>query len=55
MFVTFMYMDLCIFVKWNTDWTGKTDKAPSIIGLMIDMPLKSGDPILNPLYGNGKG
>ena len=45
MSVTFVYMDFMIIYKWTTDWTGRTDEAPSLIGLMIDYPLKAGQEI----------
>lgn len=32
---TFVYMDFIIVYKWSTDYTGKTDQAPSIISTMI--------------------
>lgn len=51
MCVTFVYMDFLIFVKWLTDWnTIGTDKAPSIIGVLINMPLKLGSTDGLPLY-----
>lgn len=36
MAVTFGYMSFCIAVKWMTDWTGKENKAVSIIQLFIN-------------------
>lgn len=39
----FGYMDLLIVLKWLTDWTTVgTSNAPSIITIMIDIPLKFG-------------
>lgn len=36
MFCTFVYMDLLIIYKWNSDYTGEKSKdAPSIISTMI--------------------
>jgi V-type H+-transporting ATPase subunit a len=40
--VLFGFMCLLIIVKWLTDWTGRTDRAPSIIGIMIAMFLGQG-------------
>ena len=48
----FGYMDMLIIVKWLTDFTGREDKAPSIIQTMISMFISMGaipvgtDPIL---------
>ena len=51
MIVTFGYMDLMIMIKWTTDWFEVgTDKAPSIIGLLINMPLAGGSTKGMPLY-----
>ena len=38
----FGFMDLLIIVKWLTDWSGNTGKAPSIISIMINMFLNQG-------------
>lgn len=39
----FGYMDLLIVIKWLTDWTSVgVSNAPSIITIMIDIPLKLG-------------
>ena len=38
----FGYMNVMIFIKWSTDWTGKTDKAPSIISLLMKIFLNGG-------------
>ena len=40
----FGYMDLLIVIKWLTDWTASVgvSNAPSIITIMIDIPLKLG-------------
>lgn len=36
-------MIFLIVIKWLTDWNVEgTDKAPGIINLMINMPLKMG-------------
>jgi V-type H+-transporting ATPase subunit a len=48
---TFGYMILMIFVKWGTDWSAYgTDQAPSIITLMINIPLKGGSTDGQPLW-----
>lgn len=47
---TFFYMDIMIILKWTINYTDDTSKAPSIISMLINMPLKSGDPGENPLY-----
>lgn len=47
MVCTFMYMDFMIMYKWlniNYENTDKGRLAPSIITLMIDIPLKLGKP-----------
>ena len=38
----FGYMDLLIVIKWLTNYTGKTDQAPSIITTMVNMFLGGG-------------
>ena len=44
MFVAmFGYMDFLIVVKWLTNYTGKTDQAPSIINTMVAMFLGGGE------------
>ncbi|CAK75560.1 unnamed protein product (macronuclear) [Paramecium tetraurelia] len=51
---TFGWMDFLIIYKWFVNWTGKTDQAPSVITLMINMilaPAKTVDP---PLWGDGQ-
>jgi len=35
-------MDLMIFCKWMTDFTGRTSWAPSVITNMINMGLAGG-------------
>ena len=42
----FGYMDLLIIVKWNTDWSGNTARAPSIVSMMVGLFLNYG--ALNP-------
>ena len=39
----FGFMDLLIIVKWLTNWENKEGRAPSIISIMINMFLKSGE------------
>mmetsp|Transcript_34504 Transcript_34504/g.34144 ORF Transcript_34504/g.34144 Transcript_34504/m.34144 type:complete len:350 (+) Transcript_34504:1618-2667(+) len=39
----FGYMDYLIIMKWLTDWTGNTARAPGIISTMIGMFLKFGE------------
>ena len=49
--VTFGYMCVMILIKWTTNWNEVgTDKAPSIIGLLINMPLAGGSTKGMPLY-----
>ena len=51
-------MDFLIIVKWLTDFSGKEDKAPSIIQTMISMFISMGALPENtvPLLGTtGKG
>ena len=55
MLATFGYMDLMIFYKWDQDWSRDTSRAPSIINIMIQIPLKPSLKIDPPLYGNGEG
>lgn len=48
---TFGYMIFLIFVKWSNDYEGKTDKAPSILTIMMDFGLKLGAVEGESLYG----
>jgi len=53
MCVTFGYMDILIFMKWGINWEepGRgTDKAPSIIGVLINLPLALGSTKGTPMY-----
>ena len=50
---TFAYMCFMIIYKWCINWSKHLDAAPSIITLMIDIPLKMGSPDKKPLWGNG--
>jgi len=58
-FCTFVYMDILIFIKWATPWGQPgyptTADAPSIITLLINMPLKGGSTDGKPLYGDAAG
>jgi V-type H+-transporting ATPase subunit a len=38
----FGYMIALIFIKWNTDYTGNTQNAPSIITILMNLALKNG-------------
>jgi len=38
----FGYMIVLIFIKWNTDYTGNTQNAPSIITILMNLALKKG-------------
>jgi len=42
MLCLFGYMDLLIFCKWLTDFTGREHEAPAVITTMIDMALNGG-------------
>ncbi len=42
-----------IYIKWGTDWIGREDSAPSIISILIDIPLKLGN-VRKPLWGDGE-
>jgi V-type H+-transporting ATPase subunit a len=56
MFCTFVYMDVMIVIKWLTPWgtaAYNTANAPSIITLLINMPLKGGSTEGKNLYGVG--
>ena len=50
MIITFGYMIFMIFYKWLTDYTKETDKAPSIITIMINMIVKLGKIDGNPIW-----
>ena len=39
----FGYMDILILLKWNTNYTGRTDKAPSIIVTIVNFFLNGGE------------
>jgi V-type H+-transporting ATPase subunit a len=50
MFILFGYLIYMIFYKWGTDYDGHTDKAPSILTIMINMAVKFGSVQGNPLF-----
>jgi len=39
----FGYMDLLILLKWNTNYTGRTDRAPSVIVTTVNFFLNGGE------------
>lgn len=41
---TFFYMDFMIIYKWNLNYYEHSHEAPSIITMLINMPLHSGNP-----------
>ena len=49
----FGYMNLMIIIKWLIDWELIGQEAPSIITLLIGIPLNGSDPGPVPLYGDG--
>lgn len=42
MLIIFGYMDLMIFMKWLTDWNGRTNLAPNITSTLLNLFLKLG-------------
>lgn len=52
MLFTFGYMILLIFLKWAIDWKPDYFLAPSIITVMIDIPLKMGSTENRPIWGD---
>ena len=50
MICTFGYMSFCIIIKWLTDFSADTSKAPMIIGVFINLV---GD-VTDPLYGTAQ-
>ena len=42
MVLLFGYMIALIFIKWNTDYAGNTENAPSIITILMNLALKNG-------------
>lgn len=52
MIFTFGYMIILIFIKWGTNWSPDYFLAPSIITIMIDIPLKMGSTENRPIWGD---
>mmetsp|Transcript_39936 Transcript_39936/g.39508 ORF Transcript_39936/g.39508 Transcript_39936/m.39508 type:complete len:275 (+) Transcript_39936:326-1150(+) len=54
LWVLFGFMNVLIIVKWLADWQGRTDRAPGIISVMINMFLSQGavDEGVDPLLFN---
>ena len=52
MIFTFGYMIILIFLKWSVDWRPDYYMAPSIITIMIDIPLKLGSTENRPIWGD---
>jgi len=48
---TFGYMVIMIFIKWNIDYTGRTDEAPAILATFLNFVLKRGSTDGMNLYG----
>jgi len=51
----FGFMDLMVIVKWTTDFTDDTSKAPAIINSMLNMAMSGGQPSNpheSPLFGD---
>ena len=48
---TFGYMVIMILIKWNTDYTGRTHEAPSILTTFLNFVLKGGSTEGMDLYG----
>lgn len=49
--ILFGYMNIMIFIKWGTDWSQDTSKAPSIISLLMKIFLNGGSVDGKPLFG----
>ena len=52
MSLLFGYMIVMIFIKWNTDYTGNTENAPSIITILMNFALKNGSVDGKPVWTN---
>ena len=52
MLLLFGYMILLIFIKWSTDYSFDTSKAPSIITILMNLALKNGSVEQKPVWGN---
>jgi len=51
----FGFMDLMIFLKWTTDYSDDTSRAPAIINAMLNMAMNGGEPSNpheTPLFGD---
>lgn len=51
----FGYMNYMIIIKWLTDWSFVNQNGPSIITLLIGIPLRGSEPGPVPLYGTDGG
>jgi V-type H+-transporting ATPase subunit a len=49
----FGFMLVMIYIKWSTNWSYVGQNAPSIITLLISIPLNGGDVGEVPLFGDG--
>ena len=50
----FGYMIIMILIKWNTDWDGRLEQAPSLISQLINIVIKKGSVNDLPLWGTVK-
>ena len=50
MFIVFGYLIGMIFYKWGTDYDSDTEKAPSLLTIMINMAVKFGEVEGEPLF-----
>ena len=50
MFILFGYLIYMIFYKWGTDYDADTEKAPSLLTIMINMAVKFGAVEGEPLF-----
>ena len=55
MFLLFGYLIVMIYYKWGTDYDGHTDKAPSLLTIMINMAVKFGSVDDNELFDSFMG
>ncbi len=44
--ILFGYMNILIFIKWGTDWSNDSSKAPSIISLLMKIFLNGGSVVI---------
>ena len=51
MLLLFGYMNVIIFIKWNTDYSADTSQAPSIITILMNLALKNGSVDGKPVWG----